>query len=295
MTKRRHIHTMNARRYLVLFILVMGSTLGDVFLSHGMKQVGRITVSRWHDLLFAATNPWIALGTLLLVVFMASYLAALSWADLSYIMPVTAFGNVLTALLAKFALHEQIPVARWAGILLITFGVGVIARGPSLTVRHGAAEEELAGSSPRSGLPNKPGFGLLGWSTMNQHHGIANLSFILLLVAFNTWGDLLMARAMRQVGDVAVLRKQAGLSGVVRTVLSKPSFYAAILCMAAGYFSLLAALSLIDLSVVIPATSSLGFLANLFGAKFFLKEHLDRRRWIAGAVVLCGIALLANG
>ena len=197
--------------------------------------------------------------------------------------------------MARFDLHEQIPVARWAGILLITFGVGFIARGPSLTVTHGGAEKEVAGSSPRSGVPNKPGFGLLGWSTMNHHHGLANFSFIVLLVAFNTWGDLLMARAMRQVGDVAVLLKRAGLWGVVRTVLSKPSFYDAILCMAAGSFSLLTALSLIDLSVVIPATSSLGFLANLIGAKFFLKEHLDRRRWIAGAVVLCGIVLLAQG
>lgn len=147
MTRRHHIHTMNVWRYLVLLVVVMGSTLGDVFLSHGMKQVGHITVSRWHDLLFAATNPSIAAGTVLLIVFFSSYLTALSWADLSFIMPVTAFGNVLTALLAKFALHEQIPVSRWTGILLITFGVGFIARGPSLTVTHG--DEHLSLSSTR--------------------------------------------------------------------------------------------------------------------------------------------------
>lgn len=145
MSRRRHIHTMNVWRYLVLLAVVMGSTLGDVFLSHGMKQLGHITVSRWHELLFAASNPSIALGTLLLIVFFSSYLTALSWADLSYIMPVTAFGNVMTALLAKFALHEQIPASRWAGILLITFGVGFIARGPSLTVTHG--DESLTVSS----------------------------------------------------------------------------------------------------------------------------------------------------
>jgi uncharacterized membrane protein len=147
MTKRRHIHTMNLWRYLVLVVVVMGSTLGDVFLSHGMKQLGHITLSRWHDLLFAATNPSIAVGTLLLIVFFSSYMTALSWADLSFIMPVTAFGNVLTALLARFALHEQIPVSRWTGILLITLGVGFIARGPSLTVTHG--HEDLTLASPR--------------------------------------------------------------------------------------------------------------------------------------------------
>lgn len=130
---------------------------------------------------------------------------------------------------------------------------------------------------------------------MNHPHAIPDFSFIVLLVAFNSWGDLLMARAMRQVGDVGKLRRQAGILGVIGKVLSKPSFFAAIFCMAAGYFSLLTALSSIDLSVVIPATSSLGFLANLLGAKFFLKEHLDRRRWMAGGVVLCGIVLLAKG
>lgn len=125
---------MSARRYLVLLILTLGSTLGDVFLSRGMRQIGEITVSRWQDLRFAATNPWILVGTLLLIVFFASYLSALSWADLSYIMPITGFGNVLTALFAKFMLHEQIPFTRWTGILLITLGVGFITGGPSLTV-----------------------------------------------------------------------------------------------------------------------------------------------------------------
>ena len=132
--KSRPIHSMTFMRYLVLLALVLGSTLGDACLSRGMKQIGRITASRWHDLLFAVTSPWIALGVALLLIYFASYLSALSWADLSYIMPTTAFGNVLTALAAKFFLHETIPVTRWAGILLITFGVGFVARGPSLTV-----------------------------------------------------------------------------------------------------------------------------------------------------------------
>lgn len=128
---------------------------------------------------------------------------------------------------------------------------------------------------------------------MSLHHHIADFIFIVLLVAFTTFGDLLMARAMRQVGDVDLLRKQAGMLGVVRSVLAKASFYGAFLCMAASFFSLLIALSLIDLSIVIPASSSLTFLATLVGAKFYLKEHVDRRRWIAGVIVTCGIILLA--
>src|SRR6266852_1894955 len=115
MTSPRHIHTMNLWRYLLLVLLVLASTLGDVLLKRGMGQIGVITASRWHDLLFAVLNPWIAFGVLLLLIFFASYLAALSWADLSYIMPATAFGTVLTALLARLMLHEQIPLTRWIG------------------------------------------------------------------------------------------------------------------------------------------------------------------------------------
>ncbi len=129
---------------------------------------------------------------------------------------------------------------------------------------------------------------------MTPHRPIVDFIFILLLVALNTAGDLLMARAMRKVGDVDELRRRSGILGVVRSVLTRPSFYSALTCMALGFFSLLAALSRIDLSIVIPATSSLNFLTNLLGAKFFLKEHLDRRRWIAGVVVMCGVTLLAR-
>jgi drug/metabolite transporter (DMT)-like permease len=128
---------------------------------------------------------------------------------------------------------------------------------------------------------------------VSAYHHLADFLFIVLLVAFTTLGDLLMARAMRKVGDVDALHEKAGFFGVVRRVLARPSFYGAFLSMALSFFSLLISLSLIDLSIVIPASSSLTFLATLLGAKFFLKEHVDVKRWIAGAMVTCGIILLA--
>jgi multidrug transporter EmrE-like cation transporter len=128
---------------------------------------------------------------------------------------------------------------------------------------------------------------------MSVTHHIADFIFIVLLVAFTTFGDLLMAKAMRRVGDVDAIRKKAGIFGVVRAILANGFFYAALFCMAASFFSLLIALSLIDLSIVIPAASSLTYLSTLVGAKLFLKEHVDLRRWIAGGVVMCGMILLA--
>lgn len=129
-----HVHSMSFIRYIMLALIVLGSTFGDVYIARGMKQVGAISFSRWRDLLFAPLNPWVALGIVLLLIFYMSYLASLSWADLSYIMPATTFGYVLTALLAHFMLGEQIPLTRWIGILLICVGVGFITGGPSLTV-----------------------------------------------------------------------------------------------------------------------------------------------------------------
>lgn len=131
---RRHVHTMSFIRYVLLALIVIGSTLGDVYLAKGMKQIGEISLRRWHDLLFAPLNPYVALGTALLMMFYLSYLASLSWADLSYIMPATTFGYVLTALLAHFMLGEHVPLTRWIGIIMITLGVGFVTGGGSLTV-----------------------------------------------------------------------------------------------------------------------------------------------------------------
>jgi drug/metabolite transporter (DMT)-like permease len=68
------------------------------------------------------------------MIFYISYLASLSWADLSYVMPATTMGYVLTALMAHFMLGEHVSFTRWIGILMISFGVGFITGGPSLTI-----------------------------------------------------------------------------------------------------------------------------------------------------------------
>jgi drug/metabolite transporter (DMT)-like permease len=78
------------------------------------------------------------LGMVCLAVFFYSYLTALSWADLTFVLPATAFGYVVTTFLSRVFLHEDVSSWRWAGVLLITCGVGLVARGPSLTVHEPA-------------------------------------------------------------------------------------------------------------------------------------------------------------
>ena len=106
-----------------------------------MTTLPAISLAHPFALIAAVFTPWIALGIALLIGFFASYLTALSWADLTFVLPATAFGNVIVALLAKFWLHEAISIERWAGIVLITLGVAFVAQGPSLTQRPAPATE----------------------------------------------------------------------------------------------------------------------------------------------------------
>lgn len=127
---------MTLRKYLVLVGITVFSTAGDSLLAHGMKEIGGISLRHLHTLIFAVLNPWIAAGIFLLVAFFASYMSALSWADLTYVLPATSLGYVLVALVARFFFHEAISPIRWLGIVLITAGVGFVAAGPSLTPTH---------------------------------------------------------------------------------------------------------------------------------------------------------------
>src|SRR5215469_16368147 len=119
-------------------------------------------------------------------------------------------------------------------------------------------------------------------------------SGILVIVLFSVVGDVLMARAMKQVGDVHDLWRRSGLWAEVGRVLSNSSFFLGVAAMAVAFFSLLFALSWGDVSMVAPAAASLTFIGNAFAAKIFLHEKVDRRRWIAALLVAAGVALLAG-
>jgi drug/metabolite transporter (DMT)-like permease len=126
------------RQYMILGLVAVSAPLGDTCLSRGMTHLPAISLAHPATLIAAVFTPWIALGIALLIGFFASYLTALSWADLTFVLPATAFGNVIVALLSRFWLHEAISYQRWAGVVLITVGVGFVAQGPSLT-EHPAA------------------------------------------------------------------------------------------------------------------------------------------------------------
>jgi drug/metabolite transporter (DMT)-like permease len=116
---------------------------------------------------------------------------------------------------------------------------------------------------------------------------------ILTVVAASTSGDILLAHAMKTVGDVGALRRRQGLVHVIRRVVTTRTFLPGLACMALAFYSLLFALSWNDVSLVGPASASLTFVANAFAARIFLRENVDRRRWMAALFVAGGVLLLA--
>lgn len=125
--------TMTSRRWLVLGVVAVTAPLGDTLLSMGMTRVGPVSLAHLSTLIYAIRTPEILSGIALLICFFSSYLASLSWADLTFVLPASSIGNVIVALLARFWKHEHISSMRWLGIILITAAVGFVARGPSYT------------------------------------------------------------------------------------------------------------------------------------------------------------------
>ncbi len=107
-------------------IVVATNVAGNSFLSRGMRSVGEVVSLSPIPYIRALFNPWVAIGTSLLIVWLLSMMALLSWADLSYVLPVTSMAYVLVALVGRFVLHEAVSAPHWAGILLIMIGVSLV-------------------------------------------------------------------------------------------------------------------------------------------------------------------------
>ena len=79
---------------------------GNFFMKRGMPESAQLSTPL--EYMLALFQPWVALGVVLLIVWLMSRMALLSWADLSYVLPVTTVGYVLVALIGKVLLNEAI-------------------------------------------------------------------------------------------------------------------------------------------------------------------------------------------
>jgi multidrug transporter EmrE-like cation transporter len=119
-------------------------------------------------------------------------------------------------------------------------------------------------------------------------------SAILFVATLAVLGEVMIAAGMRQLGDLDELRSRRGLGGTIAAVLTNSRFVVGALCMALNFFSMLFALSIANLSLAGPAIAALTYVGNAVAARFFLREHVDRRRWLATLCVVLGVILLSR-
>jgi uncharacterized membrane protein len=131
---------LRSKTFLFAGVAVLSNVLGNFALSQGIHQFGRILSVSVLSFLAVLSNVWVASGICLLAIWMVSQLSLLSWADLSYVLPITSASYVLTAVLGAVALGEYVSPVHWIGIAMIFMGVMVVGRTTPQTVAVRAAE-----------------------------------------------------------------------------------------------------------------------------------------------------------
>ena len=138
--------TENARlrlkSWICAVVVIFSNVFGNFFLKRGMPPQLEAPL----DYITVLFRPPVALGVVLLILWLMSRMALLSWADLSYVLPVTSMGYVLVALVGRVLLHEQITARRWTGITLIMAGVALVSGG---TAPQTVARKAIGASAGR--------------------------------------------------------------------------------------------------------------------------------------------------
>jgi len=119
---------LSVKTIVLTLVVTFSSVAGNFSLSWGMRRNGPRVFDSPLGYIRALFDPWVAAGVCLLLLWMLSQMALLSWADLSFVLPVTSAGYVLAAIAGRVFLHEQISPARWAGVSLIMTGVMLVGR-----------------------------------------------------------------------------------------------------------------------------------------------------------------------
>ena len=116
---------------ILIAIIVLADSAGDVLLTKGMRQVGEVSTFAPRALLAIARrairNHHFLASIVFMVAHFVGFLAVLSWADLSVVFPATTLVYVIGTLAAKFILQETISTHRWAGTMLVCLGVGLVS------------------------------------------------------------------------------------------------------------------------------------------------------------------------
>jgi uncharacterized membrane protein len=118
---------------ILLLLIMVAGTGGELCVARTMQAVGPANDLRPAALvrliLRALQNGWMWLGLLLMAVGFFSLLEMFSLENVSFVVPVTALSYGFGALGGKVFLREQVTRRRWAGVLLVCLGVGLVLIG----------------------------------------------------------------------------------------------------------------------------------------------------------------------
>jgi len=130
---------------LVLIPAIFAQAAGNVFLSTKMREIGN---SSWFPLVSRALeSPTVWFGTALLIISFVLFASALSWADLSFVVPAISAEVALNVVFANYFLHEVVSLTRWAGVLFISIGVVLVLQSGRQKAQQ--KSEEILGSGRR--------------------------------------------------------------------------------------------------------------------------------------------------
>jgi drug/metabolite transporter (DMT)-like permease len=129
------------RTYLLLLIFLALRAFGNLCLAWGTKHLPETLAADPLVYLRSMLDPAIALGIVMLILALLVRLALLSVADLSFVLPMTAVGYVLAALLGRFFLHEVVSPQRWLAVALIFAGTALVSSTPQSTTPPNAGRK----------------------------------------------------------------------------------------------------------------------------------------------------------
>ena len=130
--KRRKPHRTRTQTFVLVVAVVVLNALGNLLLTWGLRHVADSLGLNPVHYLRAMINPFVAAGIGMLILWLLTRMTLMSWADLSFVLPVTSIGYVFATLLGYFVLHEQVSVERWIGTLLIFAGAVLVG----ITTHH---------------------------------------------------------------------------------------------------------------------------------------------------------------
>lgn len=129
------------RVFTLIFGVICFNALGNLALAWGMKHSGETVTLNPLSFLRVMLDPAVAAGILLLILWLLSRMTLLSWADLSFVLPLTSLGYVLAAVFGKFFLNETVTGAHWIGTGLIFLGTTIVGTTDSRTSCERASEQ----------------------------------------------------------------------------------------------------------------------------------------------------------